>query len=614
LWALLAWVRREVQRTFFNQSPTTNYDPTLSSQTAEGAVTGDLHTDDAPVPSTPQPALAGDAALEPAVSPLAQFWTALNRYRFQWQNVSTSGVDQDAVSAFEPGHRLFNFGRLTTTGDVADGIFAGADDVTLLNFARIDTSGLGAAGIFVLGEDARIANFGRVATHGGYRDPTPDVEDNGDDSYSEGIVAIGDRFHITNFGTVSVEGEISSGLVGIGADGLVVNFGRVDSSAVGSSVIGVYGDRSQAVNAGLAKTTADDVAVMFALGEDAVLKNAGRIVATGDDNSGIQGVVADTHLTNTGSVRMDGDRSVAMGGFGDGHQLTNAGLIEVHGDRSDGMVGRGRPGVSAGADIEIVNAGRIVTDGQLSVGAALGLGFFPAVDGTIVNTGVIDTEGDGSAGVVMVGDGHQLTNSGLIVTDGGELDSVEVGLFRAAGVVVVGDGAVENTGSGAIRSQNAASAAVELNVVERDGLPAADTASQLENFGLISAPAVAVLGGAGQESVTNHGRIVGDVSLGDGDDTFVFGSGGRVNGEVGLGGGNDLVRVEQGSGVSRIADFTAGGADDSIDVSGHFSSFEQVQAHAYQRGDDVIINLDRSTTIVLKNVDLGTLTHDDFIV
>ena len=109
--------------------------------------------------------------------------------------------------------------------------------------------------------------------------------------------------------------------------------------------------------------------------------------------------------------------------------------------------------------MEIVNAGRIVTQGNLSIGAALGLtslGFRPAEDGIIVNRGVIDTEGDGSAGVVMIGDGHHLINSGRITTDGGVFDGDTVGLIRAAGVVAAGDDAlVENTRSGVIRSEDA---------------------------------------------------------------------------------------------------------------------------------------------------------------
>ena len=52
-------------------------------------------------------------------------------------------------------------------------------------------------------------------------------------------------------------------------------------------------------------------------------------------------------------------------------------------------------------------------------------------------------------------------------------------------------------------------------------------------------------------------RIVGDVVLGDGVHTFVFGNGGTLSGNLFLGGGNDLVLIENGSGTTDISDFAA---------------------------------------------------------
>jgi hypothetical protein len=133
--------------------------------------------------------------------------------------------------------------------------------------------------------------------------------------------------------------------------------------------------------------------------------------------------------------------------------------------------------------------------------------------------------------------------------------------FHAAGVLVSGDDVVvQNTSTGVIQSKDAASAAVELNVLERIGLPATGMSSLLENFGLIKGAGLAVLGGAGQETVLNHGRIVGGVNLGDGADTFVFGAGGVLSGNLALGSGDDLVIIENGAGNTRIADFAAGAA------------------------------------------------------
>jgi hypothetical protein len=108
---------------------------------------------------------------------------------FNFKNRFTSGFDQNALTTTTDSEHVFNFGRLTTTGDLADAIFAGADNVTIRNFARIETSGLGAAGILAIGNDARIENYGTVATRGGFYDPDLNVD--GDEAFSEGLVAGG---------------------------------------------------------------------------------------------------------------------------------------------------------------------------------------------------------------------------------------------------------------------------------------------------------------------------------------------------------------------------------------------------------------------------------------
>jgi hypothetical protein len=265
-----------------------------------------------------------------------------------------------------------------------------------------------------------------------------------------------------------------------------------------------------------------------------------------------------------------------------------------------------------GLDNQIVNEGSIVTDGDVAIGIALGLrfnAFRPAADGDIDNRGVISTHGDGAAGVVMAGDGHDLTNGGTITTNGGAFDAGPLGIMHAAGVVVVGDGAlVENARTGTIQSLDAASPAVELNVIERPGHPAAALSSRLENFGLIEGPAIAILGGAGQETVINHGRIVGDVDLGDGADTFVFGKGGSLDGHLFLGGGNDHVVVENGSGTSRIEDFATG--QDVANLSAFFSNFAQVTANSKDTSAGMVITLDHNDQLAL--VGVHALNPGDF--
>ena len=532
--------------------------------------------------------------------------------KVNFADISTTDIDDDALFTFTSGEKVLNFGNLTTEGDLADGIFAGANDVSIRHFRNIETSGLGAAGIFVQGENARIENFGSVVTHGDF---FGDFE-----FFSEGIFALGDRFYIANHGNVRVEGESSSTLVGVGADGLVVNFNVVDSLATGSSVIAAFGDRSQVINRGQMTVRGDDNGGLFVLGEDASALNTGRIVITGASNVGIEGVESNTHITNRGIISITADNGTGMGGFGDGHQVSNFGLIETHGDFTFGMAARGGgPLELPGEDLDIVNAARIATEGHLGIGISLGLGevfglgelgFNPAEGGQIENRRVIETNGDGAAGVVMTGNGHHLTNSGRITTDGGTFSDLPLGQFRAAGVVVSGDDAlVENTRTGIIRSANADSAAIELNVFERPDVPAADMSSTLENFGLIEGALVAVLGGDGQETVINHGRIVGDVDLGGGDDTFVFAKGGDLTGDLFLGGGDDFVLIENGAGNTNIADFAGG---DVIDVSAFFSSLGELTATAASAGNDVVVALDNNDTLVLADLELSALNAGDF--
>jgi hypothetical protein len=123
-----------------------------------------------------------------------------------------------------------------------------------------------------------------------------------------------------------------------------------------------------------------------------------------------------------------------------------------------------------------------------------------------------------------------------------------------------------------------------------------------------------VRGDEGEEIVINHGRSVGDVELGGGADTFVFGKGGALAGELFLGGGDDTVVMEDGSGATRVADFAAGAASgDVIDVSAFFSNFSQLTAHSRQRGNDVVVTFDHNDTLVLENVQIGTLNVHDFL-
>lgn len=110
--------------------------------------------------------------------------------------------------------------------------------------------------------------------------------------------------------------------------------------------------------------------------------------------------------------------------------------------------------------------------------------------------------------------------------------------------------------------------------------------------------------------VVNHGRIVGDVVLGDGADTFVSGKGGSLAGDLLLGEGNDIVFIENGSGATRIADFEADG--DVVDVSAFFGDFDEMMSHATQKGVSVVIALDHNDCLVLQKTQVSAMDAGDF--
>jgi hypothetical protein len=293
---------------------------------------------------------------------------------------------------------------------------------------------------------------------------------------------------------------------------------------------------------------------------------------------------------------------------GVGHLLDNGGTITVDGIGSIGMSASGGPVTPEGTDLNVVNSGQISVDGTSSFGLALGLALpnpfevkVSAADGQVSNSGSITTLGDGAAAIVLIGNGHELTNSGKVTADGGTGDSDLLGSVRASGVLVSGDGvSIENERTGTITSNHTGSAAIELNVIAREGVDNAQLSSLVENWGLIEGLDVAISGGDGQESIINHGSIVGDVVLGAGADTFVFGKGGDLSGHLFLGEGNDLVSIEKGSGTSRIDDFTTG--FDVINVSAFYSNFDDLVAHSRQNGGDTIINLAQNDQLVLIGV------------
>ena len=113
--------------------------------------------------------------------------------------------------------------------------------------------------------------------------------------------------------------------------------------------------------------------------------------------------------------------------------------------------------------------------------------------------------------------------------------------------------------------------------------------------GLFGLAGMDIINGAGGNDLIVGGIGNDMLSGGAGNDTFVFA----------LGDGNDT-----------ITDFTAGGIEDTIDLTGlnAFAGFADVMASAQQVGSDVVLDFGSGDSITLGGTMLADLTVDDFLI
>ncbi|MDH5772742.1 MAG: hypothetical protein OEY84_06360, partial [Rhodospirillaceae bacterium] len=113
--------------------------------------------------------------------------------------------------------------------------------------------------------------------------------------------------------------------------------------------------------------------------------------------------------------------------------------------------------------------------------------------------------------------------------------------------------------------------------------------------GLFGLAGMDIINGAGGNDLIVGGIGNDTLSGGAGNDTFVFA----------LGDGNDI-----------ITDFSAGGVEDSIDLTGlnAFAGFADVMASAQQVGADVVLDFGAGDSITLGGTLLADLTVDDFLI
>ncbi len=317
-----------------------------------------------------------------------------------------------AFPAAVTGASLVNDARLTSTfGD-------GADNVDLLNRGTITTRGTG----MNAGENAFVENAGTIDVTG------PDARGmSGQDgailvndrtasittaqSQGDGIVLSGNTGHLANNGAIVSNGPYSAGLHARDTGDLVKNVTLTNNGTIrmeAGSGVGIaadaHGARVTNGQTGSIVTNAAQDAGIVAAGDNIHVVNDGTIVVNGDNSFGIAAYGRASALINNGTITVNGNGSVAL-------QAGRNATVTQTGDLL--ATGKDNTGILINDSSTLVQSGTVTTTASGSDG----------IDGNgngihVENTRLIQTGGDRSNGIHVVGDHNRIDQSGQIDTTG----------------------------------------------------------------------------------------------------------------------------------------------------------------------------------------------------
>ena len=116
-------------------------------------------------------------------------------------------------------------------------------------------------------------------------------------------------------------------------------------------------------------------------------------------------------------------------------------------------------------------------------------------------------------------------------------------------------------------------------------------------------------------ALTGIGNTLANVITAQGRGDFIAGLAGNDT-LIDVGAGSSIFSFGHGSGTDVLQGFnTSAASHDFIQLTDYgFTSFAQVQSHLTQVGADVQLQLDASDTVTIKNVTVGSLSADDFLL
>jgi mucin-19 len=350
------------------------------------------------------------------------------------------------ISAACTGHAEWTSGDFTVTntgtivsGGVAIGVISPLYTVgTLTNDGVLSAPG---GGLYSYGTIAAVINHGTISAA---------IQGTGN---AVGILSFGSIGEVVNAGLITIGGGSSAlGIGSAGTIGALTNSGLIAVSGAKSAGIELRGTVGRIDNTGVIEVTGSSSAagIVFDFGEFGELNNTGTIDVGGASAQGVVNAATIGTFSNSGTISAhDGASAVVIANSGSIGTLTNSGLITGAGYAIyNSTLSSSMLLVNAGSVAgNIYNAGALTISG----GSNGTVGILTGLNGSIGTfSGSALTFGSGALvindviaqGVVVVGTGGTLTNTGTIGTIAGVYVDTEASLdaFINDGVVAAGMG------------------------------------------------------------------------------------------------------------------------------------------------------------------------------
>lgn len=340
--------------------------------------------------------------------------------------------------------------------------------------------------------------------------------------------------------------------------GIIEEGGRIETSL---AAVAATGSNNIITNSGDVSTSGTSAYSICSESDSVLITNNGTISSTGNSSPGIFSGAA---VTSAGieavdffNTDYDDDQTITLDINYNKNTIINNGVITTEGSRSTGIY-------STGYNSIIANSGTISTTGRFGYGiVSFGEG------DAITNSGVILTTGTYADGIASgIGGNDTITNSGMITTTG--VSAYGIGLY-ANNITVINGGTITTTGTGGhgIYSDHSGATITHNGSITVNG----DGAIGINSDTAASETTTLNIRG----KVIAAGDATQAIAGGEGAETLNLYAGVSVIGTINLGAGNDLTEIiSSGAGSSSTIDLTYAGTINY--TSGNALSFYDADA------------------------------------